>query len=208
MKKQTKRLLQRNIKIFAVCGTALFLAITIIQASTTEEREPVETITIKAASFEPQIQTADAEDAADTCETEQELQPDETDDPKETGDEYLLAKIAMAEAEGEDLEGKALVIRTVLNRVQSKYFPDTVEEVIYERTGGGGWQFSPLADGGRWYTTTPNKDCYDAVDMVMSGWDESQGALYFESRSDSEWHRNHLQYIFKHGKHYFYKNKG
>ena len=33
----------------------------------------------------------------------------------DTNDSYLLAKIAMAEAEGEDVEGKALVILVVLN---------------------------------------------------------------------------------------------
>ena len=43
-----------------------------------------------------------------------------------------LAKLAMAEAEGEDTEGKALVILVVLNRVQSEGFPDTVEDVILE----------------------------------------------------------------------------
>ena len=40
-------------------------------------------------------------------------------------DSYRLAKIAMAEAEGEDTEGKALVILVVLNRVWSDDFPDT-----------------------------------------------------------------------------------
>lgn len=43
---------------------------------------------------------------------------------------YMLAKIAMAEAEGEDTKGKALVILTVLNRVWSDQFPDTIAEVI------------------------------------------------------------------------------
>lgn len=38
-------------------------------------------------------------------------------------DSYRLAKIAMAEAEGEDTEGKALVILVVLNRVWSDEFP-------------------------------------------------------------------------------------
>lgn len=46
---------------------------------------------------------------------------------------YLLAKIAMAEAEAEDTEGKALVMLVVLNRVLGdNEFPDTIEEVIYQ----------------------------------------------------------------------------
>ena len=40
-------------------------------------------------------------------------------------DAYMLAKIAMAEAESEDTEGKALVILVVLNRVWSEEFPDS-----------------------------------------------------------------------------------
>ena len=42
-------------------------------------------------------------------------------------DDYMLAKIAMAEAEGEDTICKALLIMTVLNRVKSDDFPDTVK---------------------------------------------------------------------------------
>lgn len=44
----------------------------------------------------------------------------------------LIALVAVAEAEGESEFGKRLVIDTVLNRVESEGFPDTVEEVIYQ----------------------------------------------------------------------------
>ena len=44
----------------------------------------------------------------------------------------LIALVTMAEAEGECEEGKRLVIDTILNRVDSEHFPDTVEEVIYQ----------------------------------------------------------------------------
>ena len=44
----------------------------------------------------------------------------------------LIALLTMAEAEGECEEGKRLVIDTVLNRMDSKYFPDTVYEVVYQ----------------------------------------------------------------------------
>lgn len=48
-------------------------------------------------------------------------------------DAYMLAKIAMAEAESEDTEGKALVMLVVLNRVWSDEFPDTIAGVILDR---------------------------------------------------------------------------
>lgn len=44
----------------------------------------------------------------------------------------LIALVTMAEAEGETERGKRLVISTILNRVDSEHFPNTVEEVIYQ----------------------------------------------------------------------------
>lgn len=54
----------------------------------------------------------------------------------------LIALVTMAEAEGECEEGKRLVIDTILNRVSSEYFPDTVYDVIYQKN-----QFSSMWNG-------------------------------------------------------------
>lgn len=116
-------------------------------------------------------------------------------------DAYLLAKIAMAEAEDQDTEGKALVICVVLNRAWSKIFPNSIKEVLYQPN-----QFSPISNG-RFDRVEPNEDCWKALEMVELGWDESQGALYFESESASTWHRDHLKYLFKHGDHIFYTER-
>lgn len=116
-------------------------------------------------------------------------------------DSYLLAKIAMAEAEGEDTEGKAYVIMVILNRMLSDEFPDTIEDVIFQDN-----QFSPVSNG-RFYNIEPNDDCWNALDMIqVDKWDKSQGALYFEScESEDNWHNRNLEYLFTHGKHRFYK---
>lgn len=65
--------------------------------------------------------------------------PEQAEEPEEyqetaisEEDIALLALLTMAEAEGEPEEGKRLVIDTVLNRVDSPYFPDTINEVIYQ----------------------------------------------------------------------------
>lgn len=143
---------------------------------------------------------------------EQEPTPEPTEKPTEkpyqskiysmdwgAEDAYLLAKIAMAEAENQDTEGKALVILVVLNRVWDDRYPDTIREVIYQEN-----QFSPVSNG-RFDRVEPDEDCWKALEMVQVGhWDESQGALYFESKSQSTWHEEHLKYLFKHGDHYFY----
>lgn len=44
----------------------------------------------------------------------------------------LIALVVMAEAEGECEEGKRLVIDTILNRVDSEHFPNTVNGVVYQ----------------------------------------------------------------------------
>ncbi len=118
-------------------------------------------------------------------------------------DSYLLAKIAMAEAESEDTRGKALVMLVVLNRVKSDGFPDSVESVIYQAK-----QFSPVASG-RFDRVEPDVDCWQALSLIeLDGWDESMGATYFESESESTWHEENLEFLFQHGNHYFYTDKG
>lgn len=108
----------------------------------------------------------------------------------------------MAEAENQDTEGKALVMLVVLNRTfGSDEFPDTIEDVIYQKN-----QFSPVLEG-IYEKTIPNEDCWKALDLVINGWDESQGALYFESKGLSNWHENNLKLLFKHQDHYFYAEK-
>lgn len=119
-------------------------------------------------------------------------------------DAEMLMKIAMAEAEGESTEGKALVILIVLNRVWSGQFPDSIEAVIFQHYGDV-WQFSPVAEGGRYWTTEPNEECAEALALVESGWDESQGAFYFESTGKDGWHSRNLEFLFEFGGHKFYR---
>lgn len=115
-------------------------------------------------------------------------------------EEQMLLKLTMAEAGGEDLEGKALVMRVVLNRVLDPEFPSTVEGVICQQD-----QFSPIWDG-RYYDMVPDSDCYIALNMVQGGWDESHGATYFRTAVDGPtWHSEALTTLFTHGGHTFFK---
>ena len=54
----------------------------------------------------------------------------------------LIALVTMAEAEDECEEGKRLVIDTILNRMDSEEFPDTVSGVIFEP-----YQFPSMTNG-------------------------------------------------------------
>lgn len=223
MNRRQKRKLLRECKVLAVYVAVLGITVGVMKVTAGEsdrEASEIETVSVQAESIEfENNEKQDIEEAMVTIFNlpveinEPEMEEPETDETESTYVEeteglseyecYLLAKIAMAEAEGEDLEGKALVIQVILNRVDSNFFPDTIEEVIFQKN-----QFSPLIDG-RWDKVEPNEDCYEALEMVLNDeWDESHGALYFESESDSTWHRDNLKYLFQHGKHYFYTEKG
>lgn len=193
MDARKQRRLLRRVKLAAIAAATVYTSIGIrtlvTDAGEETEQEPViDAVAVTSAGileFSGKETSREVNVLVPEPETEQSSEHD-------AEDSYLLAKLAMAEAEGEDTEGKALVILVVLNRVQSEGFPDTVEDVILE--------------GGRWYKVEPDEDCYKALELVMlENWDKSEGALYFESRSDSTWHQNHLQFLFQHGNHYFYK---
>ena len=120
----------------------------------------------------------------------------------------VLMRIVEAEATGEDMKGKMLVANVVLNRVNSSKFPDTVEEVVFQKSGSV-YQFSPIKDG-RYYKVNISAETKKAVNRVLNGEDESQGALYFMSRSKAKsssvtWFDKALTKVFKYGTHEFYK---
>lgn len=120
-------------------------------------------------------------------------------------EEYKAARMAMAEAEGEDTEGKALVILVIYNRTKSGKFPDTVKDVISQQNAFTSYH------NGRYEAAEPDIDCWAALDLIQEkGWDESQGALYFEQTpedGESTWHSRNLERLFIHGNHTFYTEK-
>ena len=122
-------------------------------------------------------------------------------------DYEVLLRIVEAEAGGEDIEGKMLVAGGVMNRVASEDFPDTVKEVVFQRSENS-VQFSP-AYSGRYYTVEVSEETIEAVNRVLEGEDISCGALYFAARkrADSEnmrWFDEELTFLFSHGGHEFF----
>lgn len=185
--------------IVSLIAAAIFFAVAVGQISDSVEHR-VETRTAEIHSTPKDVQAApmSLEIALPAEETGSESLIASRDwDAEES---YMLMKIAMAEAEGESVEGKALVMLVVLNRVWSDGFPDTIEEVIFEPG-----QFAPVREGGRYYTTEPDSECREALELVMKGWDESHGALYFESCENSSWHSENLEFLFRVGNHKFYR---
>lgn len=146
-------------------------------------------------TFEPQTEE-------ESSEAEVDYYPEFTYSKDWSAEEsYLLARIAMAEAEGCNTQTKTLIIMCVLNRVWSDEFPDTIEEVIFQEN-----QFSPI-DNGRWDRVEPNEDCYEAVKVVMEAkYDYSGGATYFENCADEDnWHSRNLEFLYESEGIRFYK---
>lgn len=117
-----------------------------------------------------------------------ETQETETTERFTEKEKYMLAKIAMAEAEGCRIKAKELVIRTVLSRIESDMFPNTVEEVIFQKN-----QFTPISDG-RWNKVEPNEECWQALENVLSS-SESKDILFFESCKGDSWHNKNLKLV-------------
>jgi N-acetylmuramoyl-L-alanine amidase len=117
-----------------------------------------------------------------------ETQETETAERFTEKEKYMLAKIAMAEAEGCGIKAKELVIRTVLSRIESDMFPNTVEEVIFQKN-----QFTPISDG-RWNKVEPNEECWQALENVLSS-SESKDILFFESCKGDSWHNKNLKLV-------------
>ena len=108
-------------------------------------------------------------------------------------EEELLLKIGMAER-GDTYCPTciALVMRIVLNRVDSPKFPSTVKGVIYAEN-----QFTPVAEG-TFENVVPNDVCRMALKSIKEGWDESQGALYYEWCEGPSWHSQNLHLLLQH----------
>jgi N-acetylmuramoyl-L-alanine amidase len=122
----------------------------------------------------------------------------------------ILYRIVEAEATGEDIYGKILVANVILNRVNSKKFPNTVEKVVFQKNGNT-YQFSPTKDG-RFWSVKVTDETIEAVSRALEGEDYSNGALYFfarrlTSQKKASWFDNSLRKVVKYGCHEFYKDK-
>jgi N-acetylmuramoyl-L-alanine amidase len=95
-----------------------------------------------------------------------------------TDEEYeMLAKLIEAEAENQPFQGKVAVGSVVMNRIKDDWFPDTIEEVIFQKSNRL-YQFSPVGNG-RFNRVSPSDDSYQAAKAALGGEDPTDGALYF-----------------------------
>lgn len=84
----------------------------------------------------------------------------------------IMANAVYGEARGEPYEGQVAVAAVILNRVRASEFPNTVSGVIFQPGA-----FTAVADGQIYLT--PNETAAKAVKDALSGWDPTDGCLYY-----------------------------
>ena len=114
-------------------------------------------------------------------------------------DLYLLSKLIHAEARGESYRGKVAVAATVLNRVASSSFPNTIAGVIYQKGA-----YTCVDDGQ--INLEPDNDSKKAAQDAINGWDPTSGCVYYfnPNTATSGWIWTRPQVITI-GKHIFCK---
>ncbi|TSB46119.1 cell wall hydrolase [Alkalicoccobacillus porphyridii] len=89
----------------------------------------------------------------------------------------LLARLIHAEAKGESYAGKVAVGTVVLNRVDSDLYPDSVNDVVYERSASGHYAFSPVLDGA--ISNKADSESNRAAEEALQFRGQGQNSLYF-----------------------------
>ncbi len=97
----------------------------------------------------------------------------------------LLARLIMAETQGEPYQAQLAVGAVVINRVQSGLFSNTISGVINQNINGY-YQFSPVENG--WINKPANDSCIRAAKEALTGVDPTNGALfYYDNTTTNAW---------------------
>lgn len=108
---------------------------------------------------------------------------------------HLLAQLVCGEARGEPYEGKVAVAAVILNRTLDKRFPNSVAGVVYQTHA-----FESVSNGEIYRGTT--QECYKAARNALSGWDPSNGSVFFFAPAKTSnafiWSRPIVRVIGKH----------
>ena len=107
----------------------------------------------------------------------------------------LLSKLVYAEARGEPYKGMVAVAATVLNRVASSKFPDTIAGVIYQPGA-----YTCVDDGQ--INLSPDSTARKAAQDAINGWDPTSGCIYYFNPNTATsgwiWTRTQVMTIGKH----------
>lgn len=168
-------------KVIAILYTLILLLTVYSGAVKTEQqvyttpKEVIDTITYPDYS---QLYTCKQDKAHDTCLT------------VNIQDAQLLMKVARQEG-GPTLNGQLWAMRVIYNRLYNGNFGNSIWEIV-----SADGQFEVFTNGS-YINADVNPESHIALAMIESGWDKTQGALYWRTDAGSKdsWHENNLQYI-------------
>lgn len=120
----------------------------------------------------------------------------------DSDDLYWLSRIISAESAGEPLVGQIAVGNVVLNRKDSRQYPNTVYGVIFDRKHGT--QFSPVVMGTIYNSPSPTSVI--AAKICLEGYSVDGGILFFMNPriATSNWISKNRPFAFTVGNHDFY----
>lgn len=169
-----------------IVGEALFVVAILVYSMSVKCKEPK---TIVDTQELPYILTDEDLSKLYTC--KQDVRKYDKNIVEVSEEDARLLLCVSREEGGPTLEGQLWALRTILNRVDSDKFPNTVYDVI---TGDG--QFE-VYETGKYLTADVNSNTHLALAKIEAGWNSTQGALYWEAdtNSDNSWHKKNLEYI-------------
>jgi len=108
----------------------------------------------------------------------------------------MIYKMVEAETTGGKSDSKVNVAHVIFNRIYSDQFPNTIEEVLFQRNA-----FSPVYDG-RYYTVGVTQLTIDSVNAALNGLDTTQDSTFFmyragSAKKNSTWFEKNLEFVMK-----------
>ena len=97
-------------------------------------------------------------------------------------DLLLMAAAIEAEAGNQSYEGKAAVGSVIMNRVKSKYFPNSLAGVISQKNQFQSWRNGMIS---AWMAKGPSQSSYSAAKQVMNGY-RSGDWLFFMTKAAAD----------------------
>ena len=98
---------------------------------------------------------------------------------------YLIAQCVEAEAGYGNNKSQQYITQVILNRLDSEEFPNSVEEVIYEKTASGNPQFS-VAYNGMIDRVVEEETLLNVQNVIVNGTNLPKYVCYFYSSSVKE----------------------
>jgi len=118
-------------------------------------------------------------------------------------DAVRLMKIGQCEAGETDFLSIAYVMKVVLNRVENKSFPDSIDGVIHQKLKNH-YQFSTVANG-VYDSTVPNVNAHYALYLLESGQIDIESKWFEADWVKDSWQSRHKTFEFEYAGHRYYK---